>query len=175
MCLVQGFAFLFSLAALWNLITGDFVNAAWGFGIAVFLMWVGKLLGREEKQAEEFENWLVQNKSALFDGQFLEYHGQNIGLQTSLTRFFIVFSFLVFSTKEKTRYLVRGTTKTRLAGLFCSVLTLLFGWWALPEGPLSTLWALSKNARGGEICEVAALLNQLVKVQSKEQNQSQNQ
>ena len=163
MCILKGFGFLFGAAALWNLVKGDFSNAVWGFGIAVVLLMVGGQLSREDARAEEFENWLLDNKTALLDGQRLDFYGHNIALETKLTRYFVVFSFLIFSTKEKTRYLVCGETKTRLRGLFCSFLTLIFGWWALPEGPLSTLWSLGKNARGGEISQVAVLLNTLVK------------
>lgn len=166
MCILKGFGFLFGAAALWNLVTGDFSNAGWGFGIAFFLFFLGGLLGREDVRAEEFEKWLMRNKTALLDGQTLNFSGQNIALETRLTRYFVVFSFLLLSTKEKTRYLVRGETKTRLVGILCSILTLIFGWWALPEGPLSTLWALGKNARGGETGEVAVLLNTLVKARS---------
>ena len=49
-----------------------------GFGIAIFLLTIGGMLGREESHAEEFEKWLLDHKAALFEGQPLNYLGQNI-------------------------------------------------------------------------------------------------
>jgi len=167
MCILKGFGFFFGLGVIYNLFRGDFSNAFWGLVIAATLFFTGGLLGREDSCAEKFEQWLLHHKAALFDGEILVFSGQSIALETKVTRYFVVFSFLIFSAKEKTRYLVRGETKTRLAGFLCSVLTLVFGWWALPEGPISTLWALGKNARGGETVQVAVLLNTLAKTQSK--------
>ena len=166
MCILYGFALLFGAGAVYNLFRGNFVNVAWGLGFAFVLFVFGSLLGHEEARAEEFEKWLLNNKTALLDGETLDFEGQNIALTTQLARYEWLLSFVIASSSQKTRYLVRGTTKTKLSACFCCVLTLIFGWWSLPTGPLETFWTLGKNARGGEKTDVARLLNELVKANS---------
>ncbi len=167
MCFFYLFALIFAGGGVYNLFRADWLNVLWGFGFALVLFVIGSLLGREELVKDELETWLLDNKTAILDGETLDFRGQPIALQTRLTRYSFLISFVIASVQTPTRHLESGQWKTKLAGLFCSVLTLLFGWWSLPTGPIDTVVVLFKNARGGTKTDVARLLNELEKARQK--------
>lgn len=66
-------------------------------------------------------------------------------------RFHWVLSWIVFSLSLSSRaHFVRPGDSTLRRSWPFSVVTLIFGWWALPSGPIHTISALSTNLRGGE-------------------------
>lgn len=58
-------------------------------------------------------------------------------------------------------YFVRGSESAVFHGLPYSALTLLFGWWGIPWGPIYSVSALANNFRGGHdvtnevLCDLA--------------------
>ena len=79
---------------------------------------------------------------------------------------FVVFqycvSILVRTYKRPSKiYFLRPEDNALLKGLSFSVVSLLFGWWGFPYGPIWTIGTIATNFRGGKIItgEVVTSLN----------------
>ncbi len=72
-------------------------------------------------------------------------------------------SLLVVSFKRGSNiHFIRGGKSRVPAGLGCCAVSLLFGWWGIPWGPIYTIGSFITNLRGGKDVtnEVLALLQQ---------------
>jgi len=59
-------------------------------------------------------------------------------------------SVLVVSFKRKSEvYLVGKGEKLLAKALFFTLISILFGWWALPDGPKNTIESIKTNVSGG--------------------------
>ncbi|MBS1661914.1 MAG: hypothetical protein JST68_12780 [Bacteroidetes bacterium] len=47
-------------------------------------------------------------------------------------------------------YFVRSTEKASMKGMSYTLLTLVFGWWGIPWGPIYTIGSLATNLGGGK-------------------------
>jgi hypothetical protein len=80
-----------------------------------------------------------------------------------LAQYQVTLSFLIVTYKIPTRLYVVGHDATWLVGAACTLLTLVFGWWGIPWGPLYTLQAVTQNLRGGLRQTVAERLEGLAR------------
>lgn len=73
-----------------------------------------------------------------------------VALGTRYVYFRFAFSLVLFSMVHPTRvHVVNGRKQALLRGSPYTLLTLLFGWWGLPHGPIYTIACLITNLRGG--------------------------
>jgi hypothetical protein len=100
----------------------------------------------QTQKSEEFLQFLVANRPAIQAGGGM-YEGQPISVQTEVRRFQACVSLLFITTKFPSRFVVHGHQGT---GIAYSLISLLLGWWGIPWGPIFTIQALVKNARGGD-------------------------
>jgi hypothetical protein len=168
MCLVAGFAFLFLGAAVWNLFQGDTENATFGFVIGSVLAVFAYAVSREENATQEFLGFLVENEEKLNAGSSIEYQGRTLSSSTDVTQFYACVSFLILTTKVPSRFFIRGSHNTAGIGLIYSLVTLVFGWWGIPFGPIYTIQSLYKNIRGGEKKPISQLLTEIEKIEAAE-------
>lgn len=71
-----------------------------------------------------------------------------VSANTKLVHYEALISFGVISFKLRSHYQV-GKTRDRAGLVLCQLVTLLFGWWSIPMGPVDTVRTLRKNYRGG--------------------------
>jgi hypothetical protein len=83
-----------------------------------------------------------------------------VTLDTKLVQYQCAVAFVVGCFLTPSRLYIQGEEDTAPVAIFCTVVSLLFGWWALP-GPLFTLRALWVNLRGGSVSTVRDLCDQI--------------
>lgn len=67
-----------------------------------------------------------------------------------VVRFDFTISLLVTTLQRKSgAHLVRPGEKASAKGISYTVLSALFGWWGIPDGPKQTLKSIRSNMRGG--------------------------
>jgi len=123
----------------------------WGDYIVVVL--AGSVLGLyfyysyQERLANEFRDWLLRNVKAVVNGT-ANYQGTPVTLATQVTRFSGAYSF-VFSNHDWSRWYVVGADDRKGKWLH-NAISILFGSWGLPLGPLEPAMALMINLPGGD-------------------------
>lgn len=141
---------------IYKLFTGHFADGGLllGFcaGVAVFATWAAK----HRKQAVEFLTWIKSKQEDLKKG-WAFYRGQKITLDTEVTQYQGCISFVIMTSRFRSRYMVVGQGNAGTWLLFSS-LTLFLGWWGLPWGFIFTPQALYRNLRGGHRQTVGTLL-----------------
>lgn len=157
MRLIAFFAALFLIAAAWNLTQGNSEDAIAGFVISGIMAGVFFLFKKEDRQSVDFLTWVTANREALGKGGAL-YKGILVTPETKIIRFQACFSFLVVTVKFPSRYFIQNHDGLLRAGFAYSLITLLFGWWGIPWGPIYTVQSLIKNARGGDKQTIAGLI-----------------
>ncbi|WP_019420594.1 hypothetical protein [Paenibacillus sp. OSY-SE] len=104
------------------------------------------LFWRDHRLNDEFSDWIVENRERLKqDG--LMFNGILIDAQTEFIQYEVCISVAYISYRGKTAYYVNGHHFTAVYSLFFSMYCLVFGWWALPKGPLNTIKAVIHNIR----------------------------
>lgn len=60
-------------------------------------------------------------------------------------------SFIFFTIKKTTDVLlIRAGENARMKGLPYTIISALFGWWGIPNGPIATFKAIRMNLKGGK-------------------------
>jgi len=68
-----------------------------------------------------------------------------------LVRFYYTISIVILTFRRTSRiYLIRHGESASLKGLPWTLVSLLFGWWGIPWGPIWTVQSLFVNLRGGK-------------------------
>jgi hypothetical protein len=111
-----------------------------------------------EKQAGEFEGWITHNVHAIERGGALYQNEILVTPATVLTRYQVVFSFLIVTYKLPTRIYIVGHQATGFVATVCTMISLVFGWWGIPWGPIYTVQVVARNVRGGFTQSVAERL-----------------
>jgi len=101
------------------------------------------------KEAREFQAWLTENTEAIKRGGARYRTDILVTPATEITRYQLALSFVIMSYKVPTRIYVVDHHSTGLVGGVCTALSLVFGWWGIPWGPVFTVQAISRNVRGG--------------------------
>jgi len=68
-----------------------------------------------------------------------------------LVRYEYAFSVVVMSFKRSSEvYFIKAGSSRFVPGLSFTAMSLLFGWWGFPWGPIYTIGALATNCGGGK-------------------------
>lgn len=135
----------------------DRAQALVGAMIAALLIWLYLFNRVARGRDAEFHAWLTKNAPAIAQGG-ARYRDVLITSATTVTRFYVVLSFLVVSFKIPSRLYVVGHEGTRVVAVVSTVMSLLVGWWGVPWGPIYTVQVVSANLRGGVKRTVGRLL-----------------
>jgi hypothetical protein len=116
--------------------------------IASILFGIYLLIKIHRRLRDEFYDWLFRNVQAVRSGGAL-YSGNLVTLQTQITQYQAVLSFLLVTIKAPSRVYLVGYESGRVIAILFTLISLLFGWWVIPWGPVHTIRAVSKNISGG--------------------------
>ena len=150
---------LFLAGAVSNLVgeSKDIPNAIVGSIIGVVLLGVPLIYRWQRRYDEHFLRWLDQNAERVLH-KGAEYRNAIITGDSVLTQYDTALSFLVVSLRVPSRlYIVNAETGVGVAA-FYTTLSLLFGWWGIPWGPIYTVRAITTNGEGGKKISVAELI-----------------
>jgi hypothetical protein len=150
---------LFLAGAVSNLVgeTRDIPNAIVGSIIGVVLLGVPLLYRWQRRYDEHFLDWLSKNAERVLH-KGAEYRGAIITGESVLTKYETALSFLVVSLRVPSRYYIVNAETGRGVAAFYTTLSLLFGWWGIPWGPIYTVRSIVSNGDGGKKISVAELL-----------------
>jgi hypothetical protein len=151
---------LFACSAVYHLSKApphwDNVIIASGIVVALVLMRTWIKAGREKESA--IIEWLHANKHQVTEApRFFPdspLPRTSIGNQTTIREFKVVTSFLIPTSIDNCGFHSRSPL---LRGAVAVGWTLVFGWWALPVGPIATVRALSYNLTGGNVMSVRTI------------------
>ncbi len=157
------FGLIFFIGGLYNFyFYHDNIEAWGGLLISSLLFSLFFFIRHEKNKSLEFLNWLFRNKTLLDQGTLL-YNGERITKNSEVVQFEAVLSFLVFSTKISSRFYLKTPHNLFIVGLAYSFITLLFGLWAIPHGPIWTIKSIMTNLRGGKRQKILDLLGLKIK------------
>lgn len=150
--------FLFLAGSLSNFFsTGDMPEAFAGLAIACMLFIVYFVRNFQKKKSDEFLEWVKDNKVDIHCGRGF-YKGMKISPDTEVVQFEVCMSFLIMSFRIPTCFYIKGHHNTTIRGGLYSLISLVFGWWGIPWGPIYTVKALMRNASGGNSFTVRSLI-----------------
>lgn len=145
MALLGVLSVLFGIGVIFNLAQASvsWANVGAGGFLAFASLSAFAFVWRRDQEERAF---LHRVRERLGHGS-VEQGGASIDEDTEIVRHRIVVSFLVVTLEEE----VASTdpSRVRLTGVLCSLIAFLFGWWALPWGPVKTVGAIATNLRGG--------------------------
>src|SRR5258708_12491692 len=154
---------LFFLACIaggfYNLVKGNFVDAALALGFAAILFFFGRWVVKEKEQTVEFLNWIKSKQEDLNKG-WAFYRGQKITLNTEVTQYQGCISFLLMTSRFRSRYLIAGHGNTGDWLIFTG-LTFFFLSCGFPSGLLFPPQALYRNLRAGHCQPLGTLLTNI--------------
>ena len=150
---------LFLVGAGYNLLGADPdpIEATGGLLIGAVLVLLFVAIRSHRAQAAKLQHWLVSNTPAINRGG-ARYGEILITPATVLVRYQVALSFLVVTFKIPTRPYVVDQEPIGPVAAVCMLVSLVFGWWGLPWGPIYTVQAITTNIRGGLRHPVAAVL-----------------
>ncbi|MBI4465760.1 MAG: hypothetical protein HY647_13735 [Acidobacteria bacterium] len=143
-------ALLFLGAALYNFFGPEpnFTEGVAGLAISAALAGIHLFARKQESLNTRFLSWLIENTSAIQSGGAV-YDGVLVNSQTEITQYQAVMSFLIISVKSPSRFYFVGSEPTFATAATLTVISLIFGWWGIPWGPVYTFQAITSNLRGG--------------------------
>lgn len=131
----------------YNLYNNEFIEAIVFSGVAILLILVMLLFRREDKRQLALLGWLINEKANIYKGQVTE-EGVAILPTTRLIQYDAVVSFAFLNYVHSSRLYIKNSRSSRIYGLLYSLITILFGWWSLPWGPILTIKILIFNLLG---------------------------
>ncbi len=136
---------LFAAFAIYNLATGDYANGLVGLGIG------GVLAGLYFAQKKRVQKDAVTLKNAEYARCSRCGGSRNVRMRAYL----ICYSLIFFTSKSPAPVRPVCDSCRVTAGLPYSLLSLLFGWWGIPWGPIYTVQSIIQNFRGGAVVPTA--------------------
>ena len=106
---------------------------------------------------QELTAWLARNREALRKGKAV-FNGVPINYETELTRFVRVTGLVYVCLRQYSRFFVCGVEPFDAVARAYTCHSLLFGWWAIPWGPIRTVQAIKTNSSGGMRTRVLDLI-----------------
>lgn len=160
MIICIGLTCLTLLSFAYNAYMMKWADAALAGSMCLLALFGWRFLSHEMDLAIDFVFELEEQLADLLQGDPVEVGGVEITQDSELRRFPTVVSFILASEQDRSRFVVSGqpTWKVR-AG--CLLTTLVWGWWALPWGPILTLKAVEIILAGGTKESVGDLAGQL--------------
>jgi len=154
------FSVLFIVGAISNLYNGEYQTIPECLLASLICLIIYYFLNREKKKSVEFISWVIENKNNIENGgTYLEF--AEIKPDTELIQFQICISFILFSVKSPSRFLVKGYDKTLSKKTICTIISFIFGWWGIPWGPIYTIQTICNNLAGGKKIKVSDLLDKM--------------
>lgn len=146
-------AALFVAGFVANVVTGEVTLgdsviqlAIAGVSVATFLF-----VRKQGLEREAFLTYLASNVDAIRAGT-ARFRDEPLTYATRLRNHELVLSFLIVSIRLPTRPVVRDSHAERNLRAGCTLVTLIFGWWGIPWGPIWTIRSLRRNlGSGGEV------------------------
>ncbi len=139
---------------------GENDAAIFWLGVGVIIGIIAIFLKKDKNKSDNFLLWLVNNAAQVRKGT-ARYEGKLITLATEVTQFQACFSFLIMTTKSPSRFFIKGHDNLIAIGLVYTLVTLVFGWWGLPWGPIYTLETLYRNTVGGHKQNIGDMINKI--------------
>lgn len=131
-----------------------------GFSIASILFGIYFFIEKQKRLRHDFYDWLFENAPAVRAGGAM-YKGNLITLQTEITQYQAILSFLLVTIKAPSRiYIVGHDSSSAIASLY-TLISLVFGWWGIPWGPIHTIRVVLKNMRGGYRQRIGEIFEQI--------------
>jgi len=154
---------LFLIGAIFNLFTGDHANAVVGLGLAAGLICLSNYMSTQEGRRADFLAWLLEHESAMLENplQAFPYNGDSFCSSSYVTQYSFCTSFLFATFREHTHFFPEDSPDRRQGAFVASLLSLVFGWWGLPWGPVYTVQTLYKNLSGGETVTIRDVLHKM--------------
>lgn len=128
-----------------------------GLAIGSVLLGLFFFMRSQRRRDEEFLRWLRESQAAIERGG-ARYHDSLITPDTKLTQYQVALSFLIVSFRVPSRLYIVGHGSSALVASLFTLISPLLGWWGVPWGPVYTLRAVWRNARGGVTRSVADCL-----------------
>lgn len=141
---------------------GEYDAAIFWLGAGVVIGIIAIFLQKDKNKSENFLIWIVNNAAQIRNGT-ARYEGELITPATEVTQFQACFSFLIMTTKSPSRFFIKGHDNLIAIGLAYTLVTLVFGWWGLPWGPIYTLETLYRNTVGGHKQVIGEMIDKIKK------------
>lgn len=110
-----------------------------------------------ELKSKEFHRWLKEHWSEIsHDGAM--WNGRLITPRTEFVQFSACISVIVYSFKLNSQWSIREQDEF-VPKTICTTLSILFGWWGFPTGPVWTWQSIVENLQGGSSMKAEELLN----------------
>ena len=131
-----------------------------GLGIIIFSYAYSLYLkpAHDKASRDKLLEWVFDNREQLKLGG-VRYGLELINMETTLTRYCIVYSFMFFTRKTYTNYVVKDSNKSIIIGIVSTLSNLVVGWWGLPWGPIYTVQSLFINIANKEKITVGNIIN----------------
>ncbi|MGG0813612.1 hypothetical protein ABE142_13155 [Paenibacillus alvei] len=137
-------ATLFVIFLVSSIIRQDYRNIVFQSIVLCVLLMLYIVFRKDQKRSNEFAIWLYLNREQLRQ-EGANYEQCLIDRDSEFVQYEVCLSFGIFSYRTKTGYYVKGYHLTPLLNMAFSLYTLLFGWWAIPSGPIHTVRAIGFN------------------------------
>lgn len=152
------FTVIFFTTGIYNLISGNYMDALLDVVFSLTLLGIYLFFRKEEKKSTEFLQWIENNQDQIRDRGIIHDNGYVIDKSTELVQYFACVSLLILTIKIPSRYYVKKSLASNFAMLIYTLSTILLGWWGLPKGPIYTIFVIFKNITGGVNVKVSSLL-----------------
>lgn len=128
--------------------------------LALFIIFVAAVFVREkhERARVDFINQLKSSRKELRSGGTVVVDNELIRYNTVLTTYWLNVGGLVANISIPSPFLATAG-HDHSHGIFYSLVSLVSGWWAFPEGPIITINYLRQNLSGGNQITVAMLID----------------
>lgn len=111
----------------------------------------------DTKSGASFIDWLAQNYQAIKDGGAV-FDGERVTLDSTVTQYECCYSVIFFTSKNRSPFLLMGSSQQKRTAVIYTILTLLFGWWGIPWGFLWPPAIIASNICGGLKLTVGQLI-----------------
>jgi len=142
---------LFLIFAIVNLAQGVYYDAVLGIGVSSILFGLFLFNRFQEKRIETFLIWLDQNKDELINDKFrpIMWNGVPVTHDSFVTQYQFCTSFFILSVRQPTAFILDQSSSKLSVNIISTIVTLIFGWWGFPWGPIYSVQTIFQNLRGG--------------------------
>jgi len=155
-------ALLFGAGVIYNLfqVPRDWADINGGLGMVACMIFMYLWILWNFRRRHQTLRWLRDHKDEITDEERFfrgsPFPDKAISKQTRMRNFKAVTSLIFFTTIHDVGGDLRGGI---FRGFIATAWTLVFGWWAIPWGPIRTIQALVTNLSGGEKDTVSFAMN----------------
>ena len=168
------FSVLFLFGGIYNFYQGVYDEGAAGLLVAAILAGLFLFNKRQEEQIHSFLIWLSENKHELARDKTAARTWNEVPVKydSYVTQYQFCTSFLIVSFKQPTAFILENSQSKAGVNFICSIVTLIFGWWGIPWGPIYTVQTIFRNLRGGVKTSIEDLIARLENAETGEVERS---